>query len=199
MNPYEVLGVSPNATKEEIKTAYRELVKKYHPDRYTDEVMKAKATEKIKEINEAYDILIKGKNAGTSAHSNGSRGYSGAYSGQYSAEFANAEQLINMGRFDEAEAVLYAIPLRNARWNYLSGVLALRRGRYNTATRYFEEAYRQEPNNPEYRNAYNSTHMDAETYSRTYTRSSGYEGCCQALLCSYCLSVSCNGCIRGCC
>lgn len=58
-NPYKVLGVNENATQEEIRAAYLQLVKKYHPDRYTDPDLKAVANEKLVEINEAYEFLTK--------------------------------------------------------------------------------------------------------------------------------------------
>lgn len=61
-NPYEVLGLKDGASIEEVKKAYRELVKKYHPDRYMDNPLSELAEEKLREINEAYDYII--KNAG---------------------------------------------------------------------------------------------------------------------------------------
>jgi molecular chaperone DnaJ len=59
-DPYEVLGVRRGASDEEIKAAYRELVKKYHPDNYADHPLSDLAEEKIKEINDAYDQLTSG-------------------------------------------------------------------------------------------------------------------------------------------
>ncbi len=56
-SPYDVLGVRPGATHDEIKKAYRTLVKKYHPDSYKDHPLEGLAKEKMQEINEAYDQL----------------------------------------------------------------------------------------------------------------------------------------------
>ena len=57
-NPYEVLGISPSATNEEVRSAYRELAKKYHPDNYVDSPLADMAEERMKEINEAYDRFL---------------------------------------------------------------------------------------------------------------------------------------------
>ena len=57
-DPYSILGVSKNATDDEIKNAYRELARKYHPDNYTDNPLSDLAGEKMKEINEAYDAIM---------------------------------------------------------------------------------------------------------------------------------------------
>ena len=69
MNPYEVLGVKPGASQEEIKSAYRKLVKQYHPDQYVDNPLKDLAQEKLAEINKAYEML---KNSGGDSNYNSS-------------------------------------------------------------------------------------------------------------------------------
>ena len=109
MNPYKVLGVSENATQEEIRAAYLKLVKQYHPDKYSDSVLKEQAGEKLKDINQAYETLCKqGKNggqntggsynssAGQSGHSGyygygGNYGYGGYYSGYSSGYSASSD------------------------------------------------------------------------------------------------------------
>ena len=79
-DPYKVLGVSPNATDEEIKAAYRELARKYHPDNYVNNPLGDLAAEKMKEINEAYDQIQASRKAGNQG---GYGGYNGGYQGAY--------------------------------------------------------------------------------------------------------------------
>lgn len=61
-DPYEVLGVPRGASIEEVKKAYRELAKKYHPDKYAGNELADLAQEKMKAINEAYDTIIREQN-----------------------------------------------------------------------------------------------------------------------------------------
>ena len=67
-NPYEVLGLKPGASEAEIKAAYKELVKKYHPDKYQNNPLADLAQEKLQEINEAYDTLMKNREDRAIAH-----------------------------------------------------------------------------------------------------------------------------------
>lgn len=166
-NPYKVLGVNEGASQEEIRSAYLKLVKKYHPDKYTDSDLKELANEKLVEVNEAYEMLTK-KNGQSSSYANRngngtydsySGGYTGSgssYSGPNAQEFNRARAFINQNNLQAAKAVLDAISTRNAEWYYLYGIIYLRQGWYDKAREYLTIAYQQEPHNPEYAAAYSS-------------------------------------------
>lgn len=196
MNPYKVLGVSEDATQEEIRAAYLQLVKKYHPDKYTDNPLKELANEKLKEINEAYELLTKksqSTSAGRGQQSYGG-GYSGsgsAYSGPAAAEFARARSYINQNNLHAAKQVLDGISVRNAEWYYLYGIVYLRQGWYDKAREYISRAYEQEPGNAEYRNAYAALNNSGNPFAGGRTAQGQAMGCdacdiCSSLLCADC-------------
>lgn len=197
-DPYEVLGVSPSASDEELKKAYRELVRKYHPDNYADNPLADLAQEKMKQINEAYDTIMKqrsGQSTG-SGYSGGS--YSGGASSSYNSEYAQIRQLLNQNRVDEAEQRLNAMSGNDAEWYYLRGVVAYKRGWMDEAKQNFRIACEMNPGNVEYRQAYNRV-GGSYTYSDTRGSQAGgadFGGCdicdlCSALMCMNCL---CGGC-----
>jgi molecular chaperone DnaJ len=74
-DPYQVLGISRSASDEEIKKAYRALSRKYHPDANINNPNKAQAEEKFKEVQQAYDQIMKEKQSGTG----GDYGYGSTY------------------------------------------------------------------------------------------------------------------------
>ena len=94
-DPYKILGVSRDATDDEIKKAYRELARKYHPDNYANSPLADLAEEKMMEINTAYSDIQKARAAGSSgqtassgnSYDGGYTGYTG-YSGENAADFA---------------------------------------------------------------------------------------------------------------
>ena len=166
MNPYKVLGVSENASQEEIRKAYLDLVKKYHPDRYADVPMKDLANEKLKEINQAYELLTKKKESsgyGSSAPHGGYQSYGqssygqggywqsqGSYAGDYAREFSRVRSYFAQNNLSAAKSILDGIPLHNAEWHYLYGILYFRWGWYDQARQHLSMACSMEPGNTEY-------------------------------------------------
>lgn len=193
-DPYKVLGVSRDATDDEIKKAYRDLARKYHPDNYVDSPLSDLVQEKMKEINEAYETIRK-ERSGQKSGSSSTGSYSSGDS-TYSGELVHARSLINEGRFSEADIILAGIPAqgRNAEWNFLMGVVKSRRGYYYDAMRFFETACYLDPNNTEYRQALNDIRAQSGSYSQTYktyrSDSSGGDctvcDICQAMICANC-------------
>ena len=191
-DPYAVLGVSPSASDEEIKKTYRELVKKYHPDHYADNPLADLAEAKMKEINEAYDSIVKMRTQGGGYRpSGGQSGYGGGYSSgsQYGSAYAQIRQMINRNDLIGAERALRASPGGTAEWYYLMGTIAYRRGWLDDARQNFWTACSMEPNNLEYRQALNSIGM--------YANRGGYQGndlstLCTTLCCLNCLCDSCT-------
>ena len=203
MNPYKVLGVSENASDEQIRAAYLQLVKKYHPDKYQDNPLKELAGEKLKEINEAYDMITKerqhGSRPGNGYTSSGSYGGSShtesSYKGEQSAELLRARQLLNQNAVQQARSLLNSMQNRGAEWNYLYGITLFRSGEYSAARSYLENAVRLDPNNAEYRSAYQTTVARGgrgyHTYragvddSGTYGRGCG-SNLCTTMICADC-------------
>lgn len=152
-NPYEVLGVSPNATDDEVKEAYRELAKKYHPDNYADNPLREFAEEKMSEINAAYDQVMEERRSGAPRTSG--TGYGSA--GGYQSSYPDIRSMIQSNRLVEAEELLDGIPLdrRDAEWYFLKGSVYYSRGWLEDATNHFQTACNLDPNNMEYRAALN--------------------------------------------
>ena len=78
-DPYHVLGVTPDASDEEVKKAYRVLIRKYHPDENVDNPNKKETEEKFQEVQLAYDEIMKIRASGSS----GSASYTSYRSGSY--------------------------------------------------------------------------------------------------------------------
>lgn len=198
MDPYEVLGVRQGASEEEIKAAYKELVKKYHPDKYQNNPLSDLAEEKLQEVNEAYDMLMKG-NSGGSGYG-GSSGYSGGgYGGGYgrtsSAEFNQVRRNIDAGNLQGAEEILNRSQNRNAEWMFLSGMLSYRKGWYDDAVSKVQQAVNMDPQNPEYRQALGQMMNVGQSYQNmAYGRgfNSTEDAFCKALQCYCCLDMCCT-------
>ena len=161
-DPYKILGVPEDASDEEIKKAYRELARKYHPDNYHDNPLEDLAQEKMKEINAAYEQITKerssGRRAGGGSSSYGGGASYGGYGGSrsYSGQSSVLQQVriaIQTGNISRAEALLANYSDHNAEWNFLKGVVCYRRGWMDEALRYYRTAVQMDPGNAEYRQA----------------------------------------------
>lgn len=206
-DPYQVLGVSPSATDEQIKNAYRELARKYHPDNYANNPLADLAQEKMKEINEAYDQIQRQRKQQSSRAGQGysqggysQSGYSRSYAGQGGSsrggsQFADIRQLLNANRVSDAEELLEGIPQsrRDAEWYFLRGRVFYVRGWLDQAYNYYVRANQMSPGNAEYQTALNQLMWQRNTgrpaggygdYRNVQT--GGASGCdmCMGLICA---------------
>ena len=207
-NPYKILGVDPSDSDEKIKQAYRELARKYHPDKYADTDLAEMASEKMKEINAAYEeiqAMRKNGGAGSSGGAYNARGssYSG-YSGN--SAYARIRALINNGNLDDAQALLRSVPEseRGAEWFYLMGCVLLRYGHLIDAQSYLDRACRLDPYNAEYRTVADRLRAQTTAAAGGYRTSTQVGGCsecdiCSSLLCADCCCECMGGDLISCC
>ena len=193
-DPYKILGVANTATDDEVKKAYRELVRKYHPDNYHDNPLADLASEKMKEVNEAYSQITKMREGGGSSNSSYSGGSYRPGSSSYGSSSTTAEGqkvrvAINTGDLQYAEQLLNNFSNRNGEWNFLMGSLCYRKGWLDDARNYFQTAVNMEPSNSEFRQALAFMAQGGHAY-RTYGsgRPQANQGCdacdcCSALMC----------------
>ena len=209
-DPYQTLGVSESASDDEIKRAYRDLARKYHPDNYHDNPLADLAQEKMKEINAAYEEINKRRSGGGSVNRGTQNSYSGygygyggysqnrqQYSNQSSSGSSVLQQVrmaINSGNISRAEALLANYNDHNAEWNFLKGAVCYRRGWMDEAKRYYQTACQMDPGNAEYRQALEFMENGTQTAYHPGGDIFGTEMCnvnpCLTMCCAY---TMCNG------
>ena len=190
---YEVLGISRGATDDEVKEAYRRLARKYHPDNYGDNPLSDLAKEKMQEINEAYDAIIRERRSGGAGAAGGT-------------SYGDIRNLIRTGRTADAETLLDGIPApsRDAEWYFLKGSVLYKKGWLDEAFNHFSTATRMDPGNREYRAAYDQLDRQRRTGAYRPVGSPAVGGCsgcdvCQGLICADCCCECMGGDLIRCC
>ena len=156
IDPYSVLGVSRDASDDEIKKAYRRMSRKYHPDANINNPNREQAEEKFKQVQQAYEQIMREREQGSSygGSYSGFGGYSGnsgnAYQDEESVRRQAAANYIQSSHFREAMNVLQSLSQRNGQWYYLSSMANMGLGNNVNAFSDIREAVRLEPDNMQY-------------------------------------------------
>ena len=185
-DPYGVLGVSQNASDDEVKKAYRDLTRKYHPDANVNNPLADLAEEKFKEVQEAYDIIMKQREQGAGGYGNYGYGYGnggyqqGGYSyngGQQNSgavQFQAVYTYLNARQYRQALNLLAGIPNRTAEWYYLSAVANSGIGNNIVARDHAGQAVNMNPSNPQYQQLLNQLEWNGQRYqNHPYTQGYG--------------------------
>ena len=206
-DPYKVLGISPDASDEDIKRAYRRLAKKYHPDLNPGD---QEAARRMQEVNAAYE-QIKNPEKAAQQNQNPYGSYGGAYydpftgtyrqqsqsSGQSGDQYQNAAyQYIRFRRYQEALNALQNSTERNARWYYLSALANDGLGNQVTALEHIRRAVSMDPDNQEYLWALNRMENGGSAYRQQAGNFQGFtlggDPCTNLCLC-YLMNLFCCG------
>ena len=200
-DPYRVLGVSEDASMDEIKKAYRTLSRKYHPDANINNPNKKEAEEKFKQVQAAYNQIIEERerkeNGGYYYEQNTGRS---SYGGnEEEVRMQAAANYINSRHYREAMNVLNQISSRTSEWYYLRALAHNGLGSNVNALADAREALRMEPDNMKYRMLVSQLESGGQWY-QSAGRGFGYErpaesmtGCCWECLL---VNVLCNCCCR---
>ena len=206
-DPYKVLGVSRGATDEEIKKAYRGLSRRYHPDANVNNPNKEQAEQRFKEIQQAYNQIMKEKEQGYSQFDYGS-GFGGfaGYGYENRREdmddnaryFQAAANYIRSRHYHEALNVLSNIKDRSGKWYYYSAIANHGLGNQVLAMEHARSAVNMEPNNMEYYQLLSSLQNGTEWYGSRqveygYDMMGGGNMCFRLCL----LNLFCNFCCGG--
>lgn len=200
-DPYKVLGVSPNATDEEIKQAYRKLAKKYHPDLNPGD---KEAARRMQEVNAAYEQI---KNPEKTTQQGSSQGYGydpfggygqRTYTGSHADQYQQAAQrYVYMGRYQEALNILSNSQNRNARWYYISALAHDGLGNQVTAMEHIRKAVSLDPGNREYLYTLEQMQNGGAAYRRQAGDFRGFEmggsPCRNIILCWLVNTFCCGG------
>ena len=205
-DPYEVLGVSRNASQEEIKKAYRELSRKYHPDSYANNPLADLAEEKFKEVQEAYQQIMNGQAGGEYGTDPGYSGYGNTYQQNSYGQngngqmFTDVRNMLNARRYNDALNVLRPMGNRTAEWHYCYAVASLGIGNNSDAMEHALQAANMDPGNTEYASFLRHLQNQNSRYQQrpVYQNRSGNNSCCTGdACCDLWIADTCCECMGG--
>ena len=209
MDPYTILGISPSASDDEVKKAYRTLSKKYHPDANINSVHQSEYTEKFKQVQNAYKTIMDSRKKGYTGQNYSSQGqyqnygqsqsygqYQGynQYQGNDRQAFTDAGAYIQARRYQEALNILESIKTRNAMWFYYSALAMNGIGNNVTALEYARTAAQMEPGNLQYVllvQQLQSMQGQYQSRSQTYENPYNIGNCCYTYMMIQCLFACC--------
>lgn len=204
MNPYQILGISPDASDDEVKKAYRKLPKKFHPDANIGNPHQAEYTEKFKEVQNAYKTIMDGRKKGFTQQTYGQQSSSHTYSTggyQYNGNDQNAYQeaagFIQARRYQEALNILNQIRNKSSIWFYYAALAENGLGNNLTAREYAQTAVNMEPMNMQYILLLNQLQGYQQQYQQTsqqYGNPMNMINCCYYMMCLNCFTMYCCRC-----
>ena len=203
-DPYEVLGLTRQASEEEIKKAYRALSRKYHPDANVNNPNAAQAEERFKQVQAAYDQIMKEREEGTWYGNSGGYGGFGGYrqpggtEDDYTRHLGAAMNYVRAGRYREALNVLAGMERKDAGWYYLSAVANNGIGNNVTALEHARRAVELEPGRMEYEMLLRQLQGGGNWYDRMSTPYGGMPMVGNDMCCRMCLMYNlCSLCCMG--
>lgn len=191
MDPYRILGISSDATDEEVKKAYRSLSKKYHPDANLNNPNKDVYTEKFKEVQNAYEQIMQMRKSGFQGGFDSFYQNNNTYGGTQTKNQSMYQSIIsylNSGQYQMANQLLEQIQNKDSYWFYLSAIAQHGLGNLVRAQEFATVAVQMDPGNINYQLLLRQLQSGRSNYQNkqgTYGRSmSGVQYCCQIILCS---------------
>ena len=209
-DPYKVLGLTPDASDEDVKRAYRALAKKYHPDLNPGD---QEAARKMQEVNSAYEQIKNPEKFRKQQHSQQGGGYGDPFTGWYDPFTGGyrqqsyqqqtgdqyqqaAEQYIRFGRYREALNTLQSSTERNARWYYLSALANDGVGNQVTAMEHIRKAVSMDPDNYQYQQVLSQMEHGGRAYRQQAGNFQGFtmggDFCTNLCMC-YLFNIFCCG------
>jgi len=194
---YRTLGLSPDATTQQVRNAYVKLAQEYNPDRYTDSAKKKWAQERMDEINTAFDAIMNYSRTGNAPQPENTNSASGNDRDDF---YIYIRRLIQQGKYDTALNQLKRyVNEDDAEWQFLMGSAMYYSGYYSSSFEYFRRAAEKEPSNREYTATYNrmNSSRNGNVYSSPYSQQETYQfgGMC----CDPCTVCQCLICMDCCC